>query len=358
MARIARPWFYKQTGWWMVYVNGRKEKLAEGRANKKQALIRLNELQLQALTNPAPESPQQTVASVIEGYQDFASRRLAASTVAMRWPYLQSFAEKHGWRPISQCRPEHMDQWLDEHPGWKSDWTKNSAIRNVQVAFNWAVKIGRRIKENPFAGVTHHTGEPRRDVYPEEFQAILRASGESAVHWKKTTPGARFRQILIFLRFTGCRPSEAAKLLWSDIDWRTNCIVLKKHKTARTQKTPRPRVIPMHPVVVKLLQLLQRRTEADHVFLNRYRRPWKKDALVLRMMRARETAGVPSEAKLYGVRHAFGTRAILNAVDIKTVAELMGHTSTRTTEGYLHLAGQSRHLAAAMLQANGHRPGA
>jgi hypothetical protein len=146
MARTARPWFYKQTGWWMAYVNGRKEKLAEGRGNKKQAVIRLKELQLQVLTNPAPESPEQTVASVIEGYQDFASRRLAASTVAMRWPYLQSFAEKHGWRLVSQCRPEHIDQWLDEHPGWKSDWTKNSAIRNVQVAFNWAVKIGKRIK--------------------------------------------------------------------------------------------------------------------------------------------------------------------------------------------------------------------
>lgn len=29
MARIAKPWFYKQTGWWMAYVGGQKMKLAK-----------------------------------------------------------------------------------------------------------------------------------------------------------------------------------------------------------------------------------------------------------------------------------------------------------------------------------------
>jgi site-specific recombinase XerD len=60
---------------------------------------------------------------------------------------------------------------------------------------------------------------------------------------------------------------------------------------------------------------------------------------------------------LYGLRHAFGTRSILNGVDLKTLSELMGHTTTRTTEHYLHLAGQRSHLADAMLRANARRPG-
>jgi site-specific recombinase XerD len=75
------------------------------------------------------------------------------------------------------------------------------------------------------------------------------------------------------------------------------------------------------------------------------------------MRRLRAIAGVPDDAKLYGTRHAFGVRSVLNGVDLKTLAELMGHTSTRTTEHYLyHLVGHRGHLADAMRQANGRRP--
>jgi site-specific recombinase XerD len=48
------------------------------------------------------------------------------------------------------------------------------------------------------------------------------------------------------------------------------------------------------------------------------------------------------------LRHAFGTNAILNGVDVATVAELMGHTSLEiVSRVYLHLADQHSHLTAA-----------
>lgn len=159
----------------------------------------------------------------------------------------------------------HMEAWVDDHPGWKSDWTKSSAIRNVQAAFNWAAK-SRLIDENPFRGVTHHTGAPRRDMTAEEFQAILRNTNGT---WckRRPTPAARFRQVLIFLWFTGCRPKEATALRWTNIDFKNHVIVLLQHKTIRTQTQPRPRVIPLHPVVEKLLQSIQKRNEGELVFV-------------------------------------------------------------------------------------------
>jgi len=116
------------------------------------------ELRFAAVHNLRPESGQQTVASVIERYLTFAEQRLAGSTLQVRRPYLQSFAEQHGWRLVSACRPDHMEEWVGAHSTWASDWTKNGAIRNVQVAFNWAARgpAGHRlIPENPFKGVTH-----------------------------------------------------------------------------------------------------------------------------------------------------------------------------------------------------------
>lgn len=356
MARAAKPWFNRQKNCWMCWLDGKRVKLGEGKPNKRQAQSRLDELRYEAAHNPDPESSELTVAAVIERYQGFAERRIAASTMRTRKPYLQSFAEDSGWRRISGCRPDQMESWLDKHPEWSSDWTKSNAIRNVQVAFNWAWKC-RLIKENPFRGVTHRVGAPRRNMTAAEFQAILRVSGSE---WRKTkpTPGARFRQVLTFLWHTGCRPCEACQLRWSDVDFERQLIVLKEHKTIHTQRKPRPRMIPLDSVALKLLAWLKARAEGEFVFVTHRKTPWNRDSLSLRVARARDRAGVADDATAYGVRHAFGTRAIIAGVDLKTLSELMGHTTTRMTEHYLHLSGETAHLAAAMRLVNARRSSA
>jgi integrase len=156
----------------------------------------------------------------------------------------------------------------------------------------------------------------------------------------------------VFLRFTGCRPGEAARLRWQDIDLDNGVIVLRRHKTAK--KTKKPRVIPLHPVVVKLLIFLKRLNQpGEHVFLTHRKTPWHRVSLAQRLRRVRKAAGVADDAKLYGLRHRFGTTAILRGVDLKTLSELMGHTTTRMTEHYVAIAGQRQHLADAMLKVHG-----
>lgn len=41
----------------------------------------------------------------------------------------------------------------------------------------------------------------------------------------------------------------------------------------------------------------------------------------------------------YSLRHTFGTRAILSGIDIDTLRVLMGHSTRKMTEKYMHLAG-------------------
>jgi integrase len=201
----------------------------------------------------------------------------------------------------------------------------------------------------------------------EEFRKVIRAT----VRWlpeghkrrnprKRPTAGTRFRNVLFFLRNTGARPSEMAALTWDAVDFENSVIVLTQHKTRKLLRTPRPRVIQMVPEVVKLLRRIKRQEPvADpHVFLSSQGKPWRRDMLGLRLRRFREKVGVPHDATLYGIRHQFGTMAVVNGVDIKTLAELMGHRSTQMTEHYCHLAGHQAHLASAMQRAVSTRPGA
>lgn len=354
MARVAKPWFYKQTGWWMAYVGGRKVKLAQGKANKKAARARLEELRDLAEANPHHDAPResQTVASIIERYMEVVFPTLGPETCKLRIGYLQDFAEVFGDKRVRDCRKDHMQEWLLKHKNWKSGWTKRSALRIVQGVFNWAADA-ELIEKNPFRRIRQSVGSPRRDMTEEEFRAILRATASH--HKNRPTPAARFRQFLVFLWFTGCRPVEAYRLRWDEVNFDAGVITLREHKTICTQRRPKPRIIPLVPTVVRLLQFIRRYSTSQFVFTTHRGTPWDRGTLGHRLRRAREKAGVSDEAKLYGVRHAFGTRAIVNGVDIKTLSLLMGHETTTMTEHYLHLAGRREFLAAAMLQVNGRR---
>lgn len=46
---------------------------------------------------------------------------------------------------------------------------------------------------------------------------------------------------------------------------------------------------------------------------------WNRSSLSLRLQRGRKNAEIPADAKLYGLLHAFGMRAVINGVDIKTL---------------------------------------
>ena len=67
--------------------------------------------------------------------------------------------------------------------------------------------------------------------------------------------------------------------------------------------------------------------------------------LGLRLTRFRAKAGVPRDATLYGIRHQFGTMAVVNGVDIKTLSELMGQPPHSAGEGGRRLGRVARPAA-------------
>ena len=150
MAREPHAWFRQQTGWWMTTINRQKIKLVKGKDKKAEANKKLRELlQLRDL-NPSPESGELTVAAVIDLYLTHAKNKLGEQSLYNRKLYLQGFAEAHGFRRVNdrECLPFHLTSWIDAHPEWGSDWTKQHVIAVIHRPFNWAAKQ-RLIAANP-----------------------------------------------------------------------------------------------------------------------------------------------------------------------------------------------------------------
>lgn len=296
MPRPSKPWFRKQTGWWMATVAGQSHKLVKGKDNKKEAQRRFHELM--AKVAEAPESPDARAADVCEAFLDWSFKHHAPDTYCGHLWYIQSFCEKYGFVSVLKLKPYHITRWVDSKQ-WNNT-SRYNGTRFVCRAFSWAKQEGI-LRTNPFEGVKKPRPKSRqRALTEEEFRSMLRA-----------TDGC-FRVLLYALRQTGARPKEARELRWENV--REDRWIFWEHKTDETLK---PRVIYLNGPMQKLMRVLRNRSDSDYVFTNSRGVPWTRSAVTQRIMRLKRKLGLDKDVCAYLVRHAFGTNAIVNGRSVQ-----------------------------------------
>jgi integrase len=332
MSRPNKVWFRKDVGWWMVTLGGKKIRLAEGRQNKKIAEQKYHELA--AVRTQAPESATARVADVIEAFLAWSKLHRSDETNRNYLWFGQAFSEHSGDLVASELKPIHLTRWIDAE-AW-GQTTQRNARRSIYRAFSWACEEGI-LSRNPLNGMRCPRARARaRIVTDAEYRALLKNSDGD------------FKVLLFALKETGCRPKEARVLKWEHVQ--ADRWILPEHKTA--YKVAKPRVIYLTSCMQKLMRHLRRRSTSDHVFLNARAKPWTRNAIRLRIMRLKKKLGLATDLCAYLFRHAFATNALLNGVDCASVAELLGHADvTMVAKIYGHLAGQHKHLGAAVERA-------
>jgi len=311
----------------------------------------------QVLPFPGPmPSADPTVREVVGLYLTLEAKietRRAKRAWEERERILRNFAVAYGDVRVSQCTKAVLKIWIEGNPQLKSDWTRGRWCRTVQRAFNWAADEMELAPRNPFKGVRYKKGKRGRPLSEEEFGGLLAIAGPV------------FAPVLRFCRMTGARPGEMASARWVDLSLDpatgTAWITLREHKTC-DREDAKPRVIGLPPAATELLAETRRALgcfpglEPEWIFLNARKQAWTRNAISLRMRKLREKLGLPADAKLYGCRHAFATGAIVNGVALKDLAELLGHTSTKMSEYYVHLADQQQRLSELASRAAGGPP--
>jgi integrase len=324
MARPSKPWFRRQTGWWMVTFQGRQRKLARGRKNRSVALTRFH--QLMALDEEQPVN-NRLVRHFCKAFLRWSKKHHAPDTYRNHEFYVTSFRKKFGKLPVARLRPGHVTRWVDGKQ-WNAT-SEYNARRFVFRVFSWAIEQGD-LPQNPLKGMKRPKPMPRqRAMSRDEYTALLKAArGE-------------FKLLLFVLWNTGARPAEVRRLRWKQVHdgyWK-----LDQHKTIR--QTGKPRIIHLNAPMRRLMEVLGRGGTDEHVFLNKRGRPWTANAVRLQFHRLKKTLGLADDLCAYLARHAFGTNAILNGVNMATAAQLLGHTSLEMVQKvYCHLADQHEHL--------------
>lgn len=236
---------------------------------------------------------------------------------------------------------------------WGKSWHR---VQAVQRCYNWAVEDAELLPVNPFRRVRR---PPMR-----ERKRILDARGVVRL-MRATTPA--FRVFLLAARETFARPQEVRAITWESLQWpgqpldferaarRGHIVaVLHDYKARRLRHDPNtPRVLLISP---RLGRYLVRRRNVGHelegpIFVNERGRPWTGNAVRQAMARLRRQLHLSADHRgehvvAYTIRHSQATQAAAAGIRDRLLAELMGHTSVRTTARYQHL--DVRHLQDAL----------
>lgn len=326
------PWLHQASGFWCKKVRGKLHYLDRDYTSARKKLTKL--LREQQAGKPASSDwLDVSLAHLCDEFlEDIQARRSEATYTGYRNRLTRALRSLDAQPRVGEVTKWHLSK-IDRAltgSGKYSPTTIRDTIATLQTVFSWACK-NELLENNPIRDYEKPAARERtRIVTPEEFQSLLRGAD------------VRFRRVLLALRLTGCRPKEVRTLIWEWVDLESGLWILPDHKTITQQRNPRPRIVPLPGPILKLCGHLKDESQLaqDHVFLNSQGRPYSKDCFCRKFDRLRRRVGIQKKAGeslvLYSNRHTFGTNAAGKVTDIE-LAEVMGHTDTRTTRRYIHL---------------------
>lgn len=129
--------------------------------------------------------------------------------------------------------------------------------------------------------------------------------------------------------YTGLRRSDLRLLKWSSVDLHQGVIRLMMRKTKR------PVLLPIVPRVRAALDTCRTRTVmSEYVLLTPEGRPYSESTIKRYFNTAKAIAGIHRRFRFHDQRHTFASTLASKGINSFTLRDLLGHTSTRTTERY------------------------
>lgn len=200
----------------------------------------------------------------------------------------------------------------------------------------------RFCEENGLAGIDPSVGVgsprlPRRlpQVLSQEQIALLLEQID------RTKPlDMRDRALFELIYSCGLRCQEALDLELRDINF-DSCEIRAKGKGRKE------RVVPVGELALDAMErylregrprLVKKGMEQDHVFLSRTGRPLSASDVRRRLAGYLVSAGAPAGTSPHTLRHSFATHLLEGGADLRTIQELLGHSSLRTTQVYAHVS--------------------
>jgi len=144
------------------------------------------------------------------------------------------------------------------------------------------------------------------------------------------------RMALATIYALGLRLGEGLRLQTGHIDAERLLVWVRDGKGARDRGVPLPR-----PLLVRLRRYWQHERPASsssYLFVPEGgSAPLHETTLQKTFIAARNDAGLAKHASIHTLRHSYATHLLEGGVSLRTIQQVLGHKSMRTTELYMHV---------------------
>ena len=154
---------------------------------------------------------------------------------------------------------------------------------------------------------------------------------------------ARNKAILELMYASGLRISETINLKLYDIDLENDILRV-------FGKGSKERIVPIGTIAVNDLnkyineyrEKMLKNKKNDYLFLNNHGNKITRQGLFKNLKSLLKEKGIEKDVSPHTLRHSFATHLLNNGADLRSIQELLGHSSIKTTQIYTHVS--SEHL--------------
>lgn len=251
-----------------------------------------------------------------------------------------AWLERHGITDVHEVTSDHIEQfvaWM--HEDGQSSTSIARRLASIHMLYRFLVGEGELAADPSTHVKAPKSAQTLPDVLTvDQVRTLLDAAEPIA----GDPVELRDKALLEFLYATGCRVSEAVGTNIADIDF-------DNHVVRLTGKGNKQRLVPFGSYASAALRAYLERgraalavkarhvPERSAVFLNKRGARLSRQSAWEVIARAGERAHLPVPLHPHTLRHSFATHLLAGGADVRTVQELLGHSSVSTTQRYTHV---------------------
>jgi len=335
-------------GRWHIAITGRRpdgttERVRKSFRTKSEAVGALDDFRgkrdrwRRGIDNPRPKASPVTFEACAQKLIDDYSVHKRVNTLLSHRQALKSLLPTFKGHSLAEISPAMVSSWYSSRRS-KAPVAANREMFFLKLMFKKA-KAWFETERNP-------TTDVEMGDEPETNIRVL-TDDEAARLLDAAEPKAR--PIIQVLLTTGLRKTEALALRWEHPGWEHDAklkhsIVSLRRGVIRVPsllaKSDKSREIPLSPELEAFFRSLQAESKSDLVFGVKEIWHWLK--------RAADAAGIKG-LTVHHLRHTAASRMLKAGVDVKTVQEILGHSSLDITLRYLHTDSTAKRDAIAKL---------
>ncbi len=216
--------------------------------------------------------------------------------------------------------------------------TVNRKLSAAKSFYKWMVEDGE-LDASPLSVVSapkKPKALPRR-LIPADVAKLLGA-------WREgDAKSVRNQSILELMYASGARISEISGMNVADVDF-------SQRQIRVFGKGSKERIVPIHDLAAGSLEdymknarpelAAKSRQQTPRLFLSARGNPMSSAAIRKMFKETLQLAGLDSSFTPHDMRHSFATDMLEGGADLRTVQELLGHSSLSTTQIYTHLSAE------------------